>query len=137
MTERVMSPVPQAPQEGPYEYTAWPAWFYGPGDKREIFERAEDVPDGWVDYDAFMAGELAEAEASGVTGEDRERVLTNDQRDTAINKLIDAHTQADLATMLADMRELDDSIEFLPSWPKVKLATAIVENGGPLDAEKE
>lgn len=28
----------------------WPAWFYGPGEKAEIFERAEDVPAGWQDH---------------------------------------------------------------------------------------
>lgn len=27
----------------------WPAWFYGPGGEARIFQRREDVPDGWGD----------------------------------------------------------------------------------------
>ena len=28
----------------------WPAWYYGPGGVGEIFESADDVPDGWVSH---------------------------------------------------------------------------------------
>lgn len=34
----------------PYEYQAWPAWFYGPKGHAGIFEDAESVPAGWVDH---------------------------------------------------------------------------------------
>ena len=27
----------------------WPAWFYGSGGEARIFERCEDVPQGWRD----------------------------------------------------------------------------------------
>lgn len=30
-------------------YVAWPAWFYGPNGEAQIFERSEDVPEGWLD----------------------------------------------------------------------------------------
>lgn len=128
-----MSPAPQAPQDGPYEYQSWPAWFYGPEGKKAVFNSAEDVPDGWVDYDSFMDGDLAEAEETGITGEDKARVLTEDQRKEAINKLVESHTVAALVAMLGDMQEIDDKVEFLPSWPKAKLAETIVDNGGPLE----
>lgn len=32
-----------------YTYQAWPAWFYGPDGESAVFDRAEDVPDGWTD----------------------------------------------------------------------------------------
>ena len=29
---------------------AWPKWFFGPAGASDIFESAEDVPEGWVDH---------------------------------------------------------------------------------------
>ncbi len=26
----------------------WPAWFYGPNEQSSIFDKAEDVPEGWT-----------------------------------------------------------------------------------------
>ncbi len=28
----------------------WPAWYYGPDGEGRIFDRAEDVPEGWQDH---------------------------------------------------------------------------------------
>lgn len=28
----------------------WPSWFYGPNDKSEVFESADQVPEGWQDH---------------------------------------------------------------------------------------
>ena len=28
----------------------YPAWFYGPGGEGQIFQTAEDVPEGWEDH---------------------------------------------------------------------------------------
>ena len=33
----------------PYQYQAWPAWFYGPNGESEIFNAKEEVPPGWSD----------------------------------------------------------------------------------------
>lgn len=33
----------------PYQYQAWPAWFYGPNGESDIFNAAEEVPVGWSD----------------------------------------------------------------------------------------
>jgi hypothetical protein len=33
--------------KGPH--LAWPAWRTGPSGERQLFEKAEDVPEGWVD----------------------------------------------------------------------------------------
>ena len=30
--------------------TNWPAWRYGPGGVGEIFNSADEVPEGWVDH---------------------------------------------------------------------------------------
>jgi hypothetical protein len=31
----------------PKPYKAWPAWWYGPNGEAQVFQRPEDVPDGW------------------------------------------------------------------------------------------
>lgn len=31
-------------------FPSWPAWFYGPNNQAQIFNKAEDVPEGWVDH---------------------------------------------------------------------------------------
>ena len=130
-----LSPVPLEFQQS-YEYQCWPAWFYGPGGKSAVFQCEEDVPDGWMSYDDYTAGKLAEAEETGVTGEDKERVLTADQRKAALSKLIDGNTQAALAAMLATMQMENHMIEYLPTWPKQRLAEVVVDNGGPHEAEE-
>lgn len=135
MNARVMSPVPQGPEEQPYQYQAWPAWMYGPEGRSAVFDRAEDVPDGWVSHDDYLAGALDEAEETGITGAEQTRKLTDDQRKNAVGKLVDGNTQQQLVDMLLKMQEIDGTIEFLPGWPKGKLADTIVDNGGPLEDE--
>lgn len=39
----------EAAEEKPVD-NSWPAWFYGPGGVGEIFDSAEEVPDGWADH---------------------------------------------------------------------------------------
>lgn len=156
MNDRVMSPAPQQPQSGPYEYVAWPAWRYSvePPHKGEVFQQAEDVPEGWVTMDELKtfqeagafepapapAGDsIVSADISLLTNVDVPvvepvRQLTADQRKDAIDKLIDGNSQKDLIAMLEAMQAVDDSIEFGGNWGKPKLAEAIVDNGGPLEA---
>lgn len=43
------------------EHKAWPAWYFGPGDKSEIFEAASEVPKGWVDHPSKVGGEAKAA----------------------------------------------------------------------------
>jgi hypothetical protein len=31
------------------KWPSWPAWYYGPGGAAAIFERADDIPEGWAD----------------------------------------------------------------------------------------
>lgn len=33
-----------------YEHQEWPSWRYGPGGQADIFQHAEQVPEGWVDH---------------------------------------------------------------------------------------
>lgn len=40
----------------------FPAWFYGPDGAACIFERAEDIPAGWVDSPAKVGAEPVKAE---------------------------------------------------------------------------
>lgn len=133
-------PIPVFPQgpnndETPYQYVAWPAWLYTADGRSQIFNNAEEVPEGWMSHDEYLALSVAQEEGEPVVVPvtEGERELTADQRREAITKLVDGNTQAALAAMLAEMKELDDSIEFLGSWPKNKLAETIVDNGGPLE----
>lgn len=152
---------PQGPNDGPaYEYHAWPAYRVSPEGKRMVFNNPEEVPEGWMTTDEFAEMKAAEldiedddkgegdgGEGGGEkqpvvpSGEEKPRELTADQKKAAIAKLIDGNTQADLVTMLELMNEQRaeedaEEIEFSTSWPKPKLAEAIVDNGGPLDAEE-
>jgi len=43
---------PGAPQ--PYVHQAWPSFRYGPNGEKQIFQRAEDVPEGWRDSPDFV-----------------------------------------------------------------------------------
>lgn len=149
-------PIPVLPQganpEPRYEYKAWPAWYYRADGRGEIFNSAEEVPDGWFSLDELNAmrndpvqmpqddddagGEKDPVDPSLLKAEERPRQLTRDQRKEAVETLRDGNTQSDLVKMLEAMQALDDSIEFSASWPKQKLADAIVDNGGPLDPEE-
>lgn len=147
---------PQGANDVPvYEYKAWPAWRVSPEGKRALFDKAEEVPDGWMTADEYAAlteddfpdqngedegkgAEDPESETAPVepSGEEKPRELTADQRKEAVAKLMDDNTRADLVAMLDLMNgEREVEVEFAPSWGKQKLAEAIVDNGGPLEVE--
>lgn len=139
--------------EQPYEYQEWPAYRVNPDTGQRVsYRSAEEVPEGWVTPDeyAVVKEELAalaaldpedddsdqsEKQSGGPSGVEQPRQLTADQRKDLIDKLVDGHTQKELVEILEAMQALDDKIEFLPAWPKPKLAEAIVDNGGPLEEE--
>lgn len=35
----------------------FPAFYYGPGDQKRVFQSAEDVPEGWEDHPSKVAEE--------------------------------------------------------------------------------
>lgn len=136
----------------PYEYQAWPAWRYDPETGRgEIFESAEEVPEGWGDVPpgTTSAGEepvvvdeslLDNGAGAGEGGSDDDDDDDGDDGDDGELVALDkdglvALGQAKLAEILdaknaALKAEGKEEIEFLPNWPKVKLADAILANGG-------
>jgi len=38
-----------------YQHNAWPSFRYGPNGERAVFQRPEDVPEGWQDSPNFVA----------------------------------------------------------------------------------
>jgi hypothetical protein len=38
----------------PYVHQAWPSFRYGPEGERKVFQRPEDVPEGWQDSPNFV-----------------------------------------------------------------------------------
>lgn len=39
----------------PKEFQEFPSWRYGPGGQQQVFQHAEQVPDGWVDHPSKLA----------------------------------------------------------------------------------
>lgn len=144
MVDRVFAPV-QSSEQPPYRYQPWPAWRYAPDGRAEIFDRPEDVPEGWKTLDEYNGvppkksnAETAEdldatlaSEAQEPDGMERPRELTEEQRAELHAELMANNTQSALAAILFQMSGPDETIEFLPSWPKAKLVDTIIDNGGP------
>jgi hypothetical protein len=102
----------------PYVFQAWPAYRYGPNGQSAIFQSAEEVPDGWQDHPNKVGGSPD---------------VILDDNDDRVAKLIADNTAEDLIGHLELMQEQDQSIEFHPKWPKLRLAKTIVAFGGPLE----
>lgn len=111
-----------------YVHQEWPAWWFGPNGESQIFQCSDEVPEGWMDHPAKFKGALQKPDvvARG-DGTDAPSV------ESKIDALLQGNTQATLVDMLEAMKEVDDTLEFAPNWPKVRLATLIVNNGGPLE----
>lgn len=113
----------------------WPGWWFGPHGEQEIFNSPEEVPEGWVSD----LSELAQAREAAKQEEDPpipglSPSLAAEQRNDAAVKekiaaLVEGNSQADLAARLGELNKtLEDKIEFLPGWPKLRLATLIVQH---------
>lgn len=111
-----------------YVHQSWPSWRFGPNGESQIFQSEDEVPEGWQDSPAKLKGipQKPEVVARG-DGTDAPSV------EAKIDTLMQGNTQGGLVKMLEAMKELDDTLEFAPNWPKVRLATLIVNNGGPLE----
>lgn len=46
----------------------FPAWFYGPDGAAAIFERAEDIPEGWADSPAKVPAHPLDRDRNGTKG---------------------------------------------------------------------
>lgn len=184
MTEQNI-PRPLGPNEGPppslkdrdgnitdqpYVHQSWPAWRYNPETGvGQIFESAEEVPEGWTNIPpgtseagdepvvvdvtklaGFNEGstvvqqggeatELPNGTGGGGASTDDDDDDDDDADDEKPQeKFLDkdelvALGQARLGAILMQKNDAlaeDAQIEFLPAWPKVKLADAILANGG-------
>lgn len=109
-------------EQPPYEYQPWPSWRFGPNGQKAIFQSEEEVPDGWTDSPHKAAQDTDEA--ASPESEDKVSALMQKTAD-------------DLVGMLEAMKEIDDSIEFVKNWPKLRLARTIVAHGGPLPETEE
>lgn len=138
------APTPLGPNDMPVRehIQEWPSWRTGPNGERQIFNSPEEVPDGWTDTlpTATTGIKLPERREPARTLLDQKR--EEGDRQEAIEKLVDEKSHKELVEILEMMNlEREDSgeeeIEFLPSWPKLKLATAIVDNAkGEEDGEE-
>lgn len=112
----------------PYQHQGWPSWRYGPDGQSQVFQSEDEVPDGWEDHPSKVGKESSsssgtEFAASGVS-EDDETV-----------KSLMSKTHDDLVEILEDAQDDNEEIEFLKSWPKLKLAQTIVHHDVAPEAE--
>lgn len=146
VTRSPLGPNDPSSAEKAYEYVAWPAWRYHPETGNgQIFESAEEVPEGWSDLPpgATPAGEepiafdLSLVGNTGASEDDDEGEGEDDEPKPTAEELAKSHKKADLVAMLELMAEKDDKVEFSPKWPEIKLAQTILDNGGPIAEDKE
>lgn len=103
------------------EHASWPAWYYGPDGASLIFLSEDEVPEGWEDHPSKVG---AGATKSSSTGADAGADIADD--DTLLTQVMADNTADQLTDILEAAQEEDDSIEFLKSWPKMKLAKACI-----------
>lgn len=148
VTRGPLGPNDASSADKPYEYVAWPAWRYHPETGQgQIFESADEVPEGWTDLPPGVtpAGEepiAIDPSLIGVTtGADGTLVDAGAGEGTVVKptaeELAKTHKKADLVAMLELMAEKDDTIEFSAKWGEVKLAQLIIDNGGPITEDEE
>ena len=46
----------------------WPAWFYGPNGQSDVFESADEVPEGWQDHPSKVADAVTIATDTDANG---------------------------------------------------------------------
>ncbi len=139
-----------APGVAPYEYKAWPAWRYNPETGAgQVFEAEEEVPHGWtnvppgttepddepVTIDVSKIGtpvvEPPTVEAPAPEDDDGDTADAIPEVVKMTRDELVALGQARLAAILEEKNgEEGVEIEFLPNWPKAKLADTVIENGG-------
>jgi hypothetical protein len=107
-----------ARESAPYVHQEWPAWFYGPNGAAHIFNSPEEVPNGWASHPSLV----------GKKAEIKEAALNISDDNSAVIELM-KKTAAELIQILTVAQSVDETIEFLPSWPKMRLAKTIVAHG--------
>lgn len=98
----------------------WPGWYYGPDGQSQIFQSEDEVPEGWEDHPSKVG-------KGG--GTDRTFKADHIGDDDDVVKDLMKKNHKDLVDILNDAnadRDDKDKIEFLDSWPKLKLAKTIV-----------
>lgn len=106
--------------EAEQEQQSWPAWFYGPDYQSQIFQNEDEVPEGWEDHPSKV-GKSASRSSTNDTDAGSD-IADDDDNVTALME----KTKDELLGILAEGKKDDDDVEYLESWPKLKLAKAIV-----------
>jgi hypothetical protein len=107
-----------ARESAPYVHQDWPAWFYGPDGAKGVFNSQDEGPSGWASHPDLI-GKKAELKDAALQVADDDDDVTNLMKKTA----------SELTTILTSAQAIDPTVEFLPSWPKLRLAKTIVAHG--------
>lgn len=104
----------------------WPSWRYSAErPDGQIFQSEEEVPEGWVDHPSKIGKAPVQQHAADAVSDDND----------VVQELVDAKGQKELVDILEKAQKKNDKIEFLPSWPKLKLAKTIVAHDIVVDLE--
>jgi len=109
----------------------FPGWRYGPDDQSSIFNSEEEVPEGWV-ADIAEANKLYASPAVKTSVKVDVATLPGPDKNRA-DELVVVHSQKELVDILEAMNKFREGtdkpqIEFLASWPKLRLAATILAN---------
>lgn len=119
-----------------YQHQAWPAVRYGPNGQADIFQSADEVPEGWVDHPSKIGkktSDIIRDEHGEGEGEGEELKLT-------AQDIAEAFSQDELIAKIDEINEErgeDDQIEYAGNWAKVKLAQALIDAGIELEIEED
>lgn len=102
-----------------YVHQDWPAVYYGPDGKSQVFQSADEVPDDWRDHPSKV-GKAEEDSASRT--EFTADHITDDDED--VEWLMDQTNGATVEILKLILAE--NEVEHLASWPKMKLAKTVV-----------
>lgn len=79
----------------------FPAWYYGPEGQQQVFQRAEDVPEGWQDHPSKV---ITPAKTGGKAVETGDQSNTLDAHGWAWDPQLHAATQSKTSAGLWRMR---------------------------------
>lgn len=95
----------------------WPSWYYGPNGEKAIFERAEDVPEGWFDHEdkhADTGKEPPKSKETPVPLARKEVVAALKEGEIVFDKAASTKALYDLLTEKVKEHLTESGVEFDP-----------------------
>ena len=75
-----------AGDDAPKQSKNWPAWYYGPSDQAQIFNNADEIPQGWEDHPSKVKKSPAARQAAKDAQNDPYKDWTDEQLKAELDK---------------------------------------------------